>query len=154
MRLRVVIFEDDPSLRHLLGALCDRRGYEVFTFPDAGLCPLHVLDRCPCAPGTTCTDIILSDLHMPLVQGLDFIEALARKQCAGPHIALMSGIWSEADEARAARLGCRIFRKPFSLGAVDAWLATVETLVSPDRGLLEWDRGGGGCHVPSPGDRP
>jgi hypothetical protein len=112
------------------------------------------MDRCPCAPGITCTDIILSDLNMPLVQGLDFVEALALKHCAAPHIALMSGTWSEADEDRAARLGCRVFRKPFSLVAIDPWLAKVATLVSPDRGLLPWDTCSGGVADPCPRRSP
>jgi hypothetical protein len=63
----------------------------------------------------TCADIILSDLNMPQVQGLNFVETLVAKGCVVPHIALMSGEWSDADETRAARLGGRLFRKPFSL---------------------------------------
>ena len=139
MRLRAVIFDDEASIRESLSYLCDRRGYEVFAFPDPGLCPLHVMDRCPCAPGIACTDIILSDLNMPQVQGLNFVEALVAKGCAVPHIALMSGAWSEADEARAAHLGCQLFRKPFSIAAIDAWLTKVEALVSPGRELSPWD---------------
>ena len=139
MRLRAVIFEDDTGIRQSLWLLCDRRGYEVFTFPDPGLCPLHVIDRCPCAKGITCTDIILSDLSMPQVQGLDFVEALLAKGCVVPHVGLMSGDWPEADAARAVRLGCQLFRKPFSLAEIEAWLTKVETLVPPDRGLLRWD---------------
>ena len=135
MRLRTLILEDDPGTRQALRSVCERRGYEVFTFPDPALCPLHVMDRCPCAPGITCTDIF-SDLHMPHVHGLDFMEALFAKQCVAPHIALMSGEWSEADEARAVRLGCQLFAKPFHLTEIDAWLTRVETLVPPDRGLL------------------
>ncbi len=42
---------------------------------------------------------------MPQVQGLEFAEAFLAKGCVAPHIVLMSGNWSEADEARAARLG-------------------------------------------------
>jgi len=34
MRLRAVIFDDEPLMRQLLWSLLDRRGYEVFTFPD------------------------------------------------------------------------------------------------------------------------
>jgi DNA-binding response OmpR family regulator len=137
MRFRALIFEDDAGQRSALRAVCVRRGYEVLTFAHPGLCPLHAMDRCPCPPGTTCADFILSDLQMPRVYGLDFVEALLQKQCAVPHLALMSGFWTPADEARAVGLGCRLFRKPFSLRELDAWLDTAETLVPPDRGLLE-----------------
>ncbi len=154
MRLRAVIFDDDASLRQVLWSLCDRRGYEIFTFPDPGVCPLHIMDGCPCAPGIICTDIILSDLRMPLVQGLDFVEALSLKNCAAPHIALMSGAWSEADEARAARLECQVFHKPFSVAEVEAWLTKVEALSSPDRGLLRWESCGWGWKNPAQSARP
>jgi DNA-binding response OmpR family regulator len=112
------------------------------------------MDRCRCAPGVTCTDIIISDLVMPQVFGLDFVEALFAKGCVAPHLAMMSGYWSGADEARAVRLGRRLFAKPFDLTEIDAWLATVETLVPPNRGLLllsapEW---GGQPRARSHGD--
>jgi CheY-like chemotaxis protein len=52
--------------------------------------------------------VILSDLNMPEMQGLDFVAALMAKHCAVAHIALLSGAWSEADKARAAGLGCQL----------------------------------------------
>ncbi len=36
MRLRAVICDDNAGIRQLHWAVWDRRGYEVFTFPDAG----------------------------------------------------------------------------------------------------------------------
>ncbi len=80
---------------------------------------------------------------MPEVQGLDFVEALMAKRCCVRHIALMSGEWSAADIARAKRLGCHIFAKPFAIVEIDAWLDQVERLVPPDRRLLQWDPSGG-----------
>ena len=67
---------------------------------------------------------------------MDFVEALFAKGCVAPHMAPMSGEWSEADEARAVRLGCRLFARPFPLTEIDAWLTKVETLVPPDRGAF------------------
>ena len=139
MRVRVVIFDDEASMRRILEFVCERRGYEVFTFPDPGVCPLHVMHRCSCAAGTICADIIISDINMPRVNGLDFVEALATKQCALPHVALMSGGWSDADRARAAQLGCQLFTKPISVAEVEVWLDTVETVIAPTRQLREWD---------------
>ncbi len=139
MRLRAIIFDDNPQIRHLLLLLCDRRGYETLAFSDPGLCPLHALETCPCAAGITCADLILCDLNMPQVQGLDFVEALLAKRCGVRHFALMSGGWSAADIARARRLGCHLFAKPFAIAEIDAWLDRVESQVAPDRGLLQWD---------------
>jgi len=87
---------------------------------------------------------------MPQVQGLDFVEALVAKGCVVRHIALMSGEWSDADETRAARLGCQLFCKPVTMAEIDAWLAKVETLVPRDRGLLQWESCGWGQQTQPP----
>ncbi len=142
MRLRALIFEDEAAIRQLLWFVCDRRGYEVFTFPDPGMCPLHVIDRCPCPAGTSCADIIISDINMLEVNGLDFVEALATKGCALPHFALVSGAWTDEDRARASRLGCTLFVKPFSFVELTTWLEHVERRVAPTRRLLDWDAQG------------
>jgi DNA-binding response OmpR family regulator len=148
-----VIFDDEPAVRQVLGALCARRGYDVFTFPDPGLCPLYVMDRCPCPPGTVCADLLLSDLHMPEVQGLDFVESLLAKACVTPHIALMSAAWSAAAWARAGRLGCRLFTKPFASAEILAWFDTVQAHVAPTRVLLDWCGQGWRIEPPAPEDR-
>lgn len=139
MRLRAMIFDDEAALRRILELVCARRGYEVITFPDPEVCPLHAMPLCPCPSGTLCADIIISDINMPRVNGVDFIEALASKQCAVPRIALMSGGWSDADRMRAARLGCQLFTKPLSIAQFEAWLDTVESIIAPARRLLDWD---------------
>jgi DNA-binding response OmpR family regulator len=149
MRLRVVIFDDEPAIRQVLGAPCDRRGYEVFTFPNPGLCPLYAMDLCPCPPGTVCADLLLSDLIMPEVQGMDFVETLMSKLCVAPHLVLMSARWPAAAHARAARLGCRHFIKPFVSAELPAWFDTVEARSRP-RGC-SWigaDRAGGSSPRP------
>ena len=138
VRLRALIFDDDAMVRQVLWAICDRRGYEVFTFPDPGLCPLHAVGSCPCDAGSTCTDIIISDLDMPNVKGLDFVESLLGKGCACRIIALVSGGWSAEDRARARGLGCMVFEKPFHVSEINEWLEGVEESLAPDRKLYDW----------------
>ncbi len=152
MRLRAVIFDDDPSIRQFLWVVCDQRGYEVFTFPDSGICPLELIHRCPCPAGTICADLIISELHMLRVNGLDFVEALPTKGCAVSHLALISAGWAEADRARAIRLGCHLFTKPFTFRQLTSWLEHVETLVAPTRRLLDWDAQG--WRGPAPPEGP
>ena len=65
--------------------------YEVITFPEPGVCPLHVSLRCPCADGTSCSDLIVSDVNMLGQNGIDFVEQLINKGCRQRHFALMSG---------------------------------------------------------------
>ncbi len=139
MRPRALIFDDDPLIRQMLWLVFDRRGYEVFSFPDPGLCPQHLRCRCACASDTACADIIISDLDMPRVKGLDFVEEPRGKGCHCRNIALMSAAWSAHDAVRARGLGCKLFTKPFPPSDILEWLAQVEGALDPGRKLQDWE---------------
>ena len=138
MRHRAVIFEDDSLIRFALWKLFDDRGYEVFTFPEPGMCPLHVVRECPCPADTNCSDLIISDVNMHGTNGIDFLEVLIQKGCRQRHIALMSGNFSDTDLARAAKIGCVLFAKPLELDAITAWVEVVEESIPPERALYSW----------------
>jgi DNA-binding response OmpR family regulator len=140
MRLRALVFDDDPMIRTLLWEILDGRGYQVFTFPDPGLCPLYAARECACPTIGACTDVIISDLQMPNVKGLDFVEALRAKGCHCSAIALMSGEWSEDDRRRGRDIGCALFAKPFAIADLAEWLDTVESAVKPGRELVDAPR--------------
>ena len=74
MRRRAVIFDDNKFFRFYLWQFFDLRGYEVFTFPETDLCPLHVVRECPCPTGTCCADLILSDVSMMGKNGIDYMR--------------------------------------------------------------------------------
>lgn len=135
MKLRAMVFDDDPVIRQLLETVCARCGYEVHAFAHPGLCPFAAEGPCPCESGVFCADIIISDLDMPFVKGLDFVEAQREKGCRCPHIALVSGAWTERDIKRANALGCKLFAKPFHMSQITAWLSLVGGQLSPDRTL-------------------
>jgi CheY-like chemotaxis protein len=139
MRIRAVIFDDEPLMRELLEAVCEMRGYEVFAFPRPDMFPLYAVNRCPCPSGTVCADIVISDLRMPNVNGLDFLDGLMGKGCRNPHYALISGHWTEAAVSRAKQLGCKVFSKPFDIRDITQWLEEVEALIVPERKLFNWN---------------
>jgi CheY-like chemotaxis protein len=138
MSYRALIFDDQPEIRRILWSLFDGRGYEVFTFPHPAICPLNQEDFCPCPTNQACADVILSDLNMPVQNGLDFLEKQIHKGCRCRHFALMSGDLAPEDIARAASLGITVFLKPFKLTDITAWLDQVEKEIDPQRGLSQW----------------
>ena len=138
MRRRAVIFEDDALIRFALWKLLDGRGYEVFTFPEPSLCPLHVVRECPCPADTSCADLIISDVNMSGTNGIDFLEGLIHKGCRQRHFALMSGHFSEPDGARASKLGCALFSKPLAMAEFTAWIEEAERSIPPHRRLFDW----------------
>jgi DNA-binding NtrC family response regulator len=133
MKIRALVFEDEPNLRELLVRILERRGYEVFAFEHPDLCPLHNTDTCVEA----CADLMISDLRMPNMSGLDFLEKQTRLGCKVRNVALMSGAWDLSEINRAHELGYSVFNKPFSVKDLSAWLEECEKTVEPGRVLSD-----------------
>jgi len=138
VRRRAVIFDDNDLLRRSLWYFFDQRGYEIFSFPEPGFCPLHVVRECPCPGNTSCADLIISDVDMLGINGIDCIESLIEKGCRQRHFALMSGNFSDTDLARASKIGCALFTKPIEMDAFAAWVDLVEKSIPSGRILYDW----------------
>ena len=68
MAAKILVVDDDESLRELLRMHLAAAGYEVSTAPDAISAGYHVLKHPP--------DLILTDVNMPHMDGFEFIAAL------------------------------------------------------------------------------
>ena len=138
MNYRAFIFDDEKEIRQILWSLFDNRGYEVFTFPHPGTCPLSEEELCPCSIEETCADLILSDVNMPIKSGLEFLEEQIKKGCRCKHFALMSGTFTHEGLSKAKSLGVKIFKKPFALTEIINWLNQIEKDIVPKRKLSDW----------------
>jgi len=78
-RFRILVVDDEPSIREAMGEILERRGYEVLTAAD-GLDALHALSK-------SLPDLIISDLNMPRMSGFEFL-AVVRERF--PHIATIA----------------------------------------------------------------
>ena len=133
MILRALVFEDEEGLMEILARILERRGYEVVAFRDPSTCPLYSGGACFSA----CADILITDLRMPNVSGLEFLDHQFKQGCSIRNVALMSGAWSFEDIHRAEKLGCRVFKKPFNVKDLDDWLDECEKRVDPKRVLSD-----------------
>ena len=138
MKYRTILCEDNKYVNEIINFILEDRGHEVFSFDDAGDCPLHSLTECECNHINLCTDIIISDVSMPKVNGLEFVEKLRKKGCKIKHIALISGYWLKEDILRAKEIGCTIFFKPLQPETLHEWVATCEQDIDPQRILSEF----------------
>jgi DNA-binding response OmpR family regulator len=134
---RILIFDDSAEIRSLLYEFFNKREYEVFSFPNPTACPISDEKICPCPSGEVCSDFILSDLNMPLKQGIDFLEDQLRKGCQCNNMALMSGDFTENDVSRAKSIGLMLFRKPFGISEIMEWIEGIEKTIDPDRKLTD-----------------
>jgi len=137
MKYRTILCEDNESVRKIFNFILEDRGYEVFSYEDAGDCPLNSLTECICDHINPCSDIIISDVSMPKVNGLEFVVNLRRKGCKIKNIALVSGYWTEKDISRAKEIGCTVFHKPLKTEVLSEWLDNCEKNIDPQRILSE-----------------
>lgn len=133
MKIRVMVFEDNLFLRSLISEFLARRGHEVVSYSDPTECPL--LRDEPCMKA--CADVLISDVYMPNMTGLQFIEHQLKKGCRIPHIALMSGAWSPKEREYAKKIGCKIFDKPFRFEELGRWIDECEARINPSRVLVD-----------------
>jgi len=138
LKPRVLIFEDYDVLRSTLKILLDESGYEVLTFSNPAMCPLYYPSDHDCQLEEPCSDIIISDVNMPVENGLDFIKSRLDKGCKVKFRALMSAEWTKSDLQHAETIGCRVFHKPFNLDEMLKWLSNCRKHIDQKRVLSDW----------------
>jgi CheY-like chemotaxis protein len=123
MAKTVYIIEDDEYIRSALEDLLTGEGYNVLTFRHGR----EALDRLQQAT-TQLPDLVLLDLMMPVMNGYQFREEIAKD----PRLAKLSIIVLSAngqDEARGLeRSGCVFVRKPIDL---ENFLQVLTSQISP-----------------------
>ncbi|HEX5580062.1 MAG TPA: sigma-54 dependent transcriptional regulator [Gemmatimonadaceae bacterium] len=103
----VLIVDDEPNIRRMVGALLRGEGYEVREAPDGAAGLAMALDVEP--------DVVLLDLMMP--GAMDGIAVLARLREERPEVpvVMMSGRAGLSDAVRATKLGAAQFlEKPLT----------------------------------------
>ena len=131
MSLTALILDDDPVMLGVLKKILDSRGYHVTAYSNPALCPHFISRTCPCNPETPCPDIIITDLVMTTVNGIQFVEEMKRKECKCKHIALISGLWTATTLQWAEKVGVKVLHKPVNLEELTNWLTDIEkTLAS------------------------
>ncbi len=106
-RQKILVVDDDCSLRELLAYYLEGVGFEVRTAPD-GRAGLNALDGCH-------FDLILTDYRMPAMTGIE-MAALIRKSDTVTPIILITGDFYELDPEIVAQAGItRMLQKPLKL---------------------------------------
>jgi two-component system response regulator ResD len=113
---RVLIVDDEPIVREILGRYLARSGYEVETAADG--------EQALTAIETTSPDLVLLDLMLP---GLDGLEVFSRIRDRGPTpVIMLTAKGEEADRVVGLEMGADDYvTKPFSPREVVARVRSV-----------------------------
>jgi len=114
---RIVLIEDDDLMREWLGRSLSSRGHEVDRYRRA--------DEAVEAVSADPPDVVVSDVHMPGMSGIDLGQALRARGITVP-IIMMTADPSDVVAARAESIGAWcLLRKPF--GEVSELWTAVES---------------------------
>jgi len=102
---RILVVDDEESLRHMLRAFLTKEGYDV-TVAENGEEALRILDREP-------FDVVLSDIRMPKLDGLGLLDGMQSGGLA-PTVIMMSAYGSVDTALEAMKRGAYDYiNKPF-----------------------------------------
>ena len=127
MKLKIVVIDDEESIRDTFKWLLEDLGHEVITCAEPVTCEVYSRDSCQ--QDTPCSDTLIIDYHMPGMNGLEFIESLVQHGCHGKteNVLLMSGDTTKIDMQKVEKLGCRVAQKPISLVFLEEWVEEIQS---------------------------
>ena len=136
---RILVVDDEESLRHMCGVILRRAGYEVLSARD-GIEALAVLDAHPDLR------LVLCDVRMPRLDGLGFLDAIAQR--SEPIYTVVMSAYGSMDLAMEAmkRGATDYIGKPFKPDEILLVLGKVqerERLTQDNARLRAQLRGGG-----------
>jgi Response regulator containing CheY-like receiver, AAA-type ATPase, and DNA-binding domains len=137
MELRAIVLDDEYAMRTLIGEILEERGYDVHVSSEPFSSPIFLESKCDCPVDTPCANILITDINMPNMTGLEFIKHQKKKGCKIQNIAVMSAGWTAEDVEHAKRLGCHTFKKPFDFDEIDKWLDSCERKSGPNDKLSD-----------------
>jgi CheY-like chemotaxis protein len=111
---RVLLIDDDPSLREILTAVLASFRYDCQTGADGSQSGLVRFDEGG-------WDLVLTDLTMPEVNGWEVVEAIRQRAPAVP-IVLFTGVSNPAVLRRARECRVQVVVKPFHVQTLKAVL--------------------------------
>ncbi|MBI2321571.1 MAG: response regulator [Chloroflexi bacterium] len=104
---RVLVVDDDPDIREVIGVALADEGYEVLTAEHGAAALLRVASSQP--------DVILLDLRMPVMNGWEF--ARRYRQTPGPHAPIVVlTAWRDTEDDGNHVEADAFLAKPFRLG--------------------------------------
>ncbi len=108
--MKVLVVDDEPLLVRSLARVLVREGHVVVTAAHGALA-LELL-------GTTTVDIVLSDVRMPVMDGVEFVRRLREVMATPPPVVLLTGYADTSDAELRAAGAIAVLGKPVEVGTL------------------------------------
>ncbi|KAB0677024.1 response regulator [Aureimonas leprariae] len=119
---RILVAEDDDGVRHLVSRALRLEGHDVVACEDGEI----AFERLQ-AEGGNAFDLVLSDIRMPSMTGIELAHAVSAEWPALP-ILLMTGYAEQREAAEdLARVIVGVVDKPFTVAAIRVEVAKALT---------------------------
>jgi CheY-like chemotaxis protein len=120
MSAKVLIVEDNPDSREMISFILKYEGYKVFTANDGSEGIHQAKNACP--------DLIISDLEMPVIDGIEMVKTLRHLPEYEKVPILILSAYDNDSLNQAIQVGAtQAMRKPFEL---DSLVTTVKGLLN------------------------
>jgi serine/threonine-protein kinase PpkA len=104
---RILVAEDDRHINRVVAMWLQRNGHEVVQAYDGSRALELMRELRP--------DLLVTDVNMPGLDGLDLLEAVRSESLLGHGAIVLTSRCDQMEiEARASRLGATVHPKPFS----------------------------------------
>jgi len=113
----VLVAEDDAEMRRLVVEALRKDGHQVTEASDGGRLLARLAEVLRRDPALATIDVIVSDIRMPGVTGLDLLERMDRAGMRVPFI-LMTAFGDDETRRRVESAGAVYLDKPLSLAAL------------------------------------
>lgn len=111
---RILVVEDEELIREMLSVALEEEGYEVITAID-GRAAVEQLKNCESNSGESSFDLVVLDLMLPQINGLDICRIIRHQGNSVP-ILMLSAKGSETDRVLGLEVGADDYlTKPFSM---------------------------------------
>lgn len=109
MKKKIIIAEDSNLFRSILSYRLEKDGYEVIVFDNGKKAASYMYENK--------FDLLITDLQMPVMDGLELIQVVRETISKTVPIMVMSGTREEADKLRILEMGGDVYvSKPVMAG--------------------------------------
>jgi CheY-like chemotaxis protein len=134
---RILFFGNQEEINSLYSLFLRSKGYEVLHFQSPSACALIKKQTCSCPRNHVCADMMISDMDMEGMTGLELIRQQYERGCRAltEHKAVISKGLTSSQKSEAAALGCKTLLQPFRLKDMMEWVRKCEQGILPGRKL-------------------